>query len=115
MGWEGPVTNRQLLIWGEYFRMEMDRPSRTDFYLMRIAFEAFFSQRKYPDKIDLEPFRLKFSSKESGVPANKSTSGMDKDTATAMFKARFTTALGLTEFEVEETDSENPSSESDSD
>lgn len=78
----------------------MDRPSRTDFYLMRVAFEAFFSQRKYPDKIDLEPFRLSFGSKEPDTSAKKSVSRMDKKTASDEFKARFTKALGLTEFSV---------------
>jgi hypothetical protein len=104
MGWEGPVTHRQLLVWGEYFRAEMDRPSRTDFYLMRVAFEAFYSQRKYPNEIDLEPFRLKFSSKEPTADAKKSPGWLDKDTATVMFKAQFTAALGLTEFDVQESD-----------
>lgn len=115
MGWEGPVTHRQLLVWEEYFRMDMDRPSRSDFYQMRSAFEAFYSQRKYPDKIDLEPFRLKFSSKESGKSSYTSKKNMDKGTATALFKHQFTAALGLTEFDVQETVPENPSSDSDSD
>ncbi len=115
MGWEGPVTHRQLLVWEEYFRMEMDHPSRSDFYQMRTAFEAFYSQRKYPDKIDLEPFRLAFSSKSPDTPATNSKNGMDRDTATAIFKARFTTALGLTEFEVEETEADLEIISSDSD
>lgn len=89
--------------------MEMDRPSRSDFYQMRTAFEAFYSQRKYPSTIDLEPFRLKFSSKEAA--AQKSTAGMDKETASAIFKAQFTAALGLTEFEVEESNPESTSSD----
>ncbi len=113
MGWEGPVTHRQLLMWGEHFRLEMDRPSRTDFYLMRVAFEAFYSQRKYPNKIDLEPFRLSFSSKEPGTPGDKLSKHLNKSTASAIFKAQFTAALGLTEFDVQETDPESPDSEPD--
>lgn len=81
----------------------MDRPSRTDFYLMRVAFEAFFSQRKYPIKIDLEPFRLKFSSREPSTDAKGLSEHLDRDQATAIFKSQFDAALGLTEFGVEES------------
>jgi hypothetical protein len=102
MGWDGPVTHRQLIVWKEYFRLEMDRPSRTDFYLMRVAFEAFYSQRKYPNNIDLEPFRLKFTSPPPDAPSQGSTKGMTRDEASTAFKALFTTTLGLEEADVQE-------------
>lgn len=112
MGWEGPVTHRQLLVWSEYFRLEMDRPSRTDFYLMRVGFESFYSQREYPKTIDLEPFRLKFSSKEPGVGAKEISKHLSKAQASAIFKSRFAMALGLDDFGVSK--SEVPESEPDS-
>lgn len=34
MGWIGPLTQRQLLVWEAWFRIDDNRPSRADFYQM---------------------------------------------------------------------------------
>ena len=37
MGWQGPLTNRQLQAWRLFLRDEQTRPGLTDLYLMQIA------------------------------------------------------------------------------
>lgn len=37
MGWPGPLTHRQFEAWQAWLDLDMDRPSRTDWYLMQLA------------------------------------------------------------------------------
>lgn len=37
MGWSGPMTSRQYWAWLDWIEDDMDRPSRTDWYLMELT------------------------------------------------------------------------------
>jgi len=60
MGWQGPLTHRQAIVWQAYLEDQWERPSRSDFYLMQIACEAAYSNRKRPSKVKLDAFRIEF-------------------------------------------------------
>lgn len=63
MGWPGPMTARQFSAWRWWLDDEMNRPSRTDHYLMQVAYEVVrMSGRtmKNVDRIKLDDYRLEF-------------------------------------------------------
>jgi len=77
MGWEGPVTWRQFEVWQAWLDMQWNEPSRSDWYLMRVAANVL---RAAGDKdATEEKMRLRFvdhgtaSAKEGkgGVPPTK--------------------------------------------
>jgi hypothetical protein len=37
MGWPGPLTHRQYLVWQRWLQDEWNRPSRADYHVMRVA------------------------------------------------------------------------------
>ena len=55
------VTNREYLTWQAWFSDEMNRPSRSDYYLMQIACEVARVLAKDPRKIQQKHFLLEFS------------------------------------------------------
>lgn len=69
----------------------MNHPTRTDHYLMQIAFEVFRSQRKVKD-LNIKQFQLKFGSDESGPrpPATPETRRKTSQQA----QARWVGAMG---------------------
>lgn len=63
MGWPGPMTHRQFEAWRRWRREDLNRPSRTDFYLMQIACEVRTVLRSLAGggrHLDLNEFRLRF-------------------------------------------------------
>lgn len=63
MGWPGPMTARQALVWRFWLRAEQDRPSRADWYAVQTAGEVrrLFLQRIGADaKVDLNSMVLRF-------------------------------------------------------
>jgi hypothetical protein len=61
---------------------EMDRPSRTDWYLMQIAMEVCRGRVKEPRRVRLKDMLLKFTRPEDKPP-------MTREQATEMAKARW--------------------------
>ncbi|MGL6095057.1 MAG: hypothetical protein ACRC7O_04555 [Fimbriiglobus sp.] len=58
MGWAGPDTDRQIHAWQEWFLYEMDRPGKTDYYLMAVRAELrAIDSRK---AVDVNSMRLDF-------------------------------------------------------
>lgn len=37
MGWPGPMTERQFVTWIEWLNQDLNRPSRADWYALKIA------------------------------------------------------------------------------
>ena len=62
LGWPGPLTHRQFLAWRAFRESAWDRPSRSDQYLMQIAFHVARSNARYPRRMKLDDFRLRFGS-----------------------------------------------------
>jgi hypothetical protein len=58
MGWSGPMTHRQFVLWCHWLDYEYNLPSRTDYYLMQVACENRRTFSKHPDKIAIQNFRL---------------------------------------------------------
>jgi len=54
------MTNREFNTWMEWLDEEMNRPSRSDHYLMSIAQEVRRVLSSRPGQIQLDHFRLKF-------------------------------------------------------
>jgi hypothetical protein len=53
------MTSRQFHAWNAYFELELEHPSRADFYAMRIAAEVAMS-RGVPE-VELRDFALSFN------------------------------------------------------
>lgn len=54
------MTHRQFLAWQAWLGGEWDHPSRTDHYLMQIAFGVHRANVKHPERVKFEHMRLKF-------------------------------------------------------
>lgn len=67
MGWPGPVTHRQYLLWQIWLDLQWDRPTLSDYYLMQIAAEVKRVLSKSPNKIKLKDFLLKFGNQREKV------------------------------------------------
>lgn len=71
MGWKGPLTHRQFLMWNHWYHNDFNNPSRTDFYLMQIAQEIVRGRVKHPRSVKLESFKLEFKTKKKQPTDNK--------------------------------------------
>jgi hypothetical protein len=62
MGWQGPITYRQYLVWIDWSNHDMNFPSRQEYYLMQVACEV---RRGWvtgkPSEVTLNDMRLKFT------------------------------------------------------
>lgn len=66
MGWQGPLTHRQMQMWNAYRIEELNTPSRSDHYLMQIA--AVFSGRK---GATLDDYKIPFVQVKESTPEEK--------------------------------------------
>jgi hypothetical protein len=62
MGWHGPVTLRQYMVWMAWLDEDYNHPTRTDFYLMQVALDAIRPWTKA--KLKLSDFQLEFGKSE---------------------------------------------------
>ena len=88
-------TNREYLVRLEWLLDYWNKPSLTDFYLMRLTWEVHHVlATKYPRELDLSPYELKFGVKKSEV-SRESTMFDESDTQhqTALSKARWAARL----------------------
>lgn len=76
MGWDGPMTNRQYLVWIEWLKGDWNNPSRSDHYQMQTACEVRRVLSSEPNKIQSEQFKIPFVFKE--VSTNSQTSLKEK-------------------------------------
>lgn len=63
MGWPGPMTYLQMLVWLEWLKSEWNEPDRTDHYLMQIA--AYVKASSTGKSVDLNSMRIPFKQKSS--------------------------------------------------
>lgn len=68
MGWDGPVTHRQFVIWSRWYRDEYSTPSRSDYYLAQIAAEVRRGLVKNPQSVKLSTFVLDFDDSRRRMP-----------------------------------------------
>lgn len=61
------TTHREYLTWMAYFELELDRPSRSDNYLMQIACEVRRTRAETPSAVKLQDFKLQFEQQEQGA------------------------------------------------
>ena len=57
------TTHAEFMIWCAWYRDEMERPNRADYYNMQTAFELrrlYNFHARITDKVTLEEFRIKF-------------------------------------------------------
>lgn len=57
------TTSSEFVDWMTFRRMDMNNPSRIDYYLAQIAAEVRRSMAKHPNKIVVKDFLLKFTPK----------------------------------------------------
>lgn len=62
------TTSSEFVDWVTFRRMDMNNPSRIDYYLAQIAAEARRTYVKHPNKVKVTDFLLKFTPKKD---ANK--------------------------------------------
>lgn len=61
LGWDGPMSHRQYLAWQEWLREDRNHPSRSDYYLMRVAREVILPHLvEGAEPPDLNDYVLKF-------------------------------------------------------
>lgn len=82
------VSYVEYRMWMVRRQQEFDEPSRTDYYLMNIAYEIRYVLRKRIPGSSLKDFLLRFSKK----PLAKQTP-KDIETATALAKSRWRSKL----------------------
>lgn len=63
LGWDGPMTHRQLLAWDAFFEADWNTPSKDNYYVMAVAAEVRRVLHNKPKEVELDHFKLKF-----GIP-----------------------------------------------
>ncbi len=68
MGWPGPMTHRQYLVWQEWLNQEWNRPDRSDHYAMQVAKTVAQSAAgRHGRGIKLNQFKIPFKTVVPGV------------------------------------------------
>lgn len=61
LGWPGPMTHRQFLVWSAWLDEQWNRPDRTDHYLMQVAAEVRRGNAgKKARQVKMQHFLLEF-------------------------------------------------------
>lgn len=71
MGWSGPMTHRQFLVWRGFLRDEWNRPTRDNYYQMMIANTSLLPHVKKGSKLGFEDFRIRFGKEEDKPKVSK--------------------------------------------
>jgi hypothetical protein len=71
MGWEGPLTHRQLQAWNKWLDEQWNNPSRADWYQMQTSSEIARGHAKNPENVNPKKFKLKFEEPEKLIPPKK--------------------------------------------
>lgn len=59
MGWPGPTTRRQFLVWSLWVNQQWDTPTRSDWYLMQLSADVL--RAAGAKKVTTNDRRIKFS------------------------------------------------------
>ena len=68
MGWSGPLTHRQFLLWRAWLDEQWNRPSRSDHYLMGVGCEVRRANARNPAAVQLSHLKITFERVESARP-----------------------------------------------
>lgn len=88
LDWRGPLTHRQSVAWGEWFRIALNLPSRDNYYQMLIACQTARNQAKHPNSVQPQHFLLKFT------PGDVTVKKEERDKQIAMAKAHRAVWMG---------------------
>lgn len=80
-------------LWNLWFAQEMNRPSRSDFYTMRLTHQVALVNRKKSFRFESENYRLKFETKPKRTQSHFDDSVSDIEQATIRSKTRWGAAL----------------------
>lgn len=80
-------------LWNLWFAQEMNRPSRSDFYTMRLTHQVALVNRNKSFKFESEKYRLKFESQLKRTKPGFNDSVLDVEQATIKSKSRWAAAL----------------------
>lgn len=84
------MTHRQFLAWQAYNILALNKPERTDHYLMQVACEVRRVLSRQPGNIQMDHFQLKFVERvNTGDKPN-----MEQRKIAAMAKAVWTSRVG---------------------
>lgn len=89
MGWPGPMTHRQFKLWRVWLSAEWNRPSRSDHYVMRAAFETRLGNAgKKARDVKMEHMELRFIPKKQAQELEEPVQEMSDQEARAQASAR---------------------------
>lgn len=60
LGWNGPLTHRQFVLWNLWLDEQLNIPTRDNYYQMQVACETRRMFSKNPQGIKIDHFKLKF-------------------------------------------------------
>lgn len=63
MGWTGPMTYRQYLVWKAWLKEEWNNPSRSDYYAMSTALRIVQKFNKEASSVKLDDLKIPFGFK----------------------------------------------------
>lgn len=95
MGWPGPMTHRQFLVWQVWLRLEWDKPSRSDAYAMQVAAEVRRVLHNKPRTVQLKDFVLKLENRVATATVSAAPGLSKKELVTAFAKAKWGQMMGL--------------------
>jgi hypothetical protein len=85
------MTHRQFLAWRAWLQLELNRPSRSDQYIMQLTAEVRRILHKHPNRVKLKDFLLKWESPEE---RRRRLASITPEYAEAMAMARWMGVLG---------------------
>lgn len=89
MGWQGPLSYRQLLVEEEWSNQQWNEIDKKEAYLMQIACEIKRSSVKNPNRVKLMDLRLEFKRGSSESANGTAKPRWTKEQVTAMSKAKW--------------------------
>ena len=89
LGWPGPMTHRQFLLWMAWLKKEWNKPSRDNWYSMQAAAEARKGWVAKPNDVQVSDFIIPFGwrTPEEVVEAEEQEVAHASDGSKAMFSA----------------------------
>jgi hypothetical protein len=77
MGWTGPLTYRQALVWQAWLDMQWNMPSRSDFYAMQTALEVVRMRLgKKAGRAKMKNMKLKFDERNAALKVSRQQAAM---------------------------------------
>lgn len=94
MGWPGPITHRQFVVWEAWLKEEWDKPNRGDNYLMLVA--AWVRRLSENCEVDVDRMKLKFKWKTLAEALPELSPEEKAKQESEFYRQRFLTLAGNT-------------------